>query len=205
MKTLAALTTTLLILGGQAYAQTPSAPQTRAPAKAAAVDATGEWLVKDGSARIAIRPCSDDKERPAREREALKGAMCGVLSWTKFTPVGLDDKNPDPAKRTRSVMGMPIILDMKPSASKENRWEGQIYNSENGKTYDGSITLESADALRVEGCVLGILCGGETWTRHKAPATAAAPGAAAPRAPGPAPARTATPAAPAPAPAPTAR
>jgi uncharacterized protein (DUF2147 family) len=107
--------------------------------------------------------------------------MCGVVAWTKYTPVGLDEKNPDPAKRTRSVMGMPIILDMKPSASKENRWEGQIYNSENGKTYDASITLESPDALRVEGCVLSILCGGETWTRHKGPTTATAP---APTAPG---------------------
>jgi uncharacterized protein (DUF2147 family) len=103
--------------------------------------------------------------------------MCGVVAWTKYTPVGLDEKNPDPAKRTRSVMGMPIILDMKPSASKENRWEGQIYNSENGKTYDASITLESPDALRVEGCVLSILCGGETWTRHKGPTTASAPAA----------------------------
>lgn len=166
MKAFVALTTTLLILAGQASAQ---APASRTP------DPVGEWLVKDGTARIAVRPCTEAKDRSAKDKEALKGAMCGYISWVKSTPAGFDEKNPDPALRTRSVMGMPIILDMKPSTSKENRWEGQIYNSENGKTYDASITLESADALRVEGCVLGILCGGETWTRHKGPTTAAAP------------------------------
>src|SRR5690606_871638 len=47
-----------------------------------------------------------------------------------------------------------------------------VYNAKNGKKYDSKIRLSNPDALKIEGCVLGFLCGGETWTR-----VAALPGA----------------------------
>jgi uncharacterized protein (DUF2147 family) len=49
-------------------------------------------------------------------------------------------------------------------ASGPNKWSGEIYNADDGKSYHSNISLSGADALRVEGCV-GPLCGGETWTR----------------------------------------
>jgi hypothetical protein len=52
--------------------------------------------------------------------------------------------------------------------TKPGLWQGQVYNAENGKTYDSKISLASADVLRIEGCILGFLCGGENWTRVKA-------------------------------------
>jgi hypothetical protein len=55
---------------------------------------------------------------------------------------------------------------MKPT--KPNLWQGEVYNAENGKTYDAKISLASADVLKIEGCVLGFLCGGENWSRVKA-------------------------------------
>ena len=58
---------------------------------------------------------------------------------------------------------MPILLGMQ--VGKAGEWDGNIYNSDNGKTYQGSIALKSDDIVHVEGCVLGILCGGEDWTR----------------------------------------
>jgi uncharacterized protein (DUF2147 family) len=54
---------------------------------------------------------------------------------------------------------------MKPAGP--NRFEGTIYDPQSGKTYQSTITLQSPSALRVEGCVLGFLCGGQTWTRAK--------------------------------------
>ena len=41
---------------------------------------------------------------------------------------------------------------------------GQIYNADDGNSYASNISVSGPDALRVEGCV-GMLCGGETWTR----------------------------------------
>ena len=63
-------------------------------------------------------------------------------------------------------MGLPILIDMRPS---QGRWAGQVYNAENGKTYDANIGLVSGNVLHIEGCVLGFLCGGENWTRQPSP------------------------------------
>jgi uncharacterized protein (DUF2147 family) len=112
---------------------------------------TGEWLVGDGTARIRVVSCS--------------GSLWGVISWTKDAP-GKDENNPDPAKRDRSVMGMPILIDMKPNG---DQWDGEVYNAENGETYTSHISLTSADVLKIQGCVFGgLLCGGENWTRVQA-------------------------------------
>jgi uncharacterized protein (DUF2147 family) len=107
----------------------------------------GEWLVASKTAHIRIVDCA--------------GSLWGVVSWQEHA--GVDDKNPDPAKRGRPTLGMPVLLDMK--ASGANRWGGAFYNSQNGKTYTGGITLLAPDLVRVRGCVLAILCGGENWTR----------------------------------------
>lgn len=124
---------------------------------ALAADPIGEWLVADGSAQIRIEPCAD--------------ALWGVLSWVREP--GFDSQNPDPAKRSRSIVGVPILRAMK--AVNPNRWEGEVYNAKNGKMYSASIALQSDDILKIEGCVLGgLFCGGENWTRMQ-PITQPAP------------------------------
>jgi uncharacterized protein (DUF2147 family) len=117
------------------------------PANIPAPDATGEWLVAKQYARIKIADCD--------------GKLWGVVAWE--TEPGVDSKNPDPNLRARPTLGMPILLGMAPSQT--NRWDGQIYNSQDGHTYSASITLLDPNTLRVQGCFLGFLCGGENWTR----------------------------------------
>jgi len=116
-----------------------------------AAEPVGDWLVANKMAVVRVAPCGE--------------VLCGNIAWTKGPP-GTDHNNPDPAKRNRSVIGMPILLDMKPTSSA-NRWEGEIYNAEDGKIYSGSIALNSENVLRIEGCVLGFLCGGQNWSRAK--------------------------------------
>jgi uncharacterized protein (DUF2147 family) len=108
----------------------------------------GEWLVKDGTAHIRIAQCGD--------------ALWGVISWTKG-PAGKDENNPDPSKRGRSILGVPILINMKPG---ESQWEGEVYNAQDGSIYTSHIRLVSPDVLSIEGCVFGgLICGGEKWTR----------------------------------------
>jgi uncharacterized protein (DUF2147 family) len=48
----------------------------------------------------------------------------------------------------------------------DNTWQGDLLNTEDGKTYTGKVSLDSPKALTLQGCVLGgIICKGETWTR----------------------------------------
>lgn len=56
--------------------------------------------------------------------------------------------------------------------SGANEWKGKLYNTEDGKTYDGFIKVTSPNELTLKGCLWGMLCSGETWKR-----VAAAPAA----------------------------
>jgi uncharacterized protein (DUF2147 family) len=116
---------------------------------ALAADPTGDWKVADGVANIRVAQCY--------------GSMWGAVSWEK-EPGGKDKNNPDVAKQSRSTLGMPILIDMKKKAGAE-AWEGQVYNAKDGKLYDSTIKPVGKDGLEIQGCVLGFLCGGETWTR----------------------------------------
>ena len=62
------------------------------------------------------------------------------------------------------MIGLPLFTGMRPSGP--NRWSGQIYNADDGGSYASNIALSGVDTLKVEGCV-GMLCGGETWTRSE--------------------------------------
>jgi uncharacterized protein (DUF2147 family) len=141
---------------------------------ALAADPTGDWRVADGVADIRVAQCN--------------GRMWGVVAWEK-TPGGRDTNNPDVSKQSRPTLGMPILLDMKKKPGTDS-WEGQVYNAKDGKTYDSTITPTDPDHLEIQGCVLGFLCGGETWTRvappiPSSPANSMAKGTAKPAAPAP--------------------
>ncbi len=79
------------------------------------------------------------------------GKLCGKIAAVK-----------DPARK--NTVGTVI---MKGAAkSGDNTWKGELLDVESGKTYAGVATLESANALSLKGCVAGVFCRGETWTRN---------------------------------------
>src|SRR6266480_2525905 len=122
-------------------------------ASAKAADPTGDWRVADGVANIRVAQCN--------------GSMWGVVAWEK-EPGGRDTNNPDVSKKTRPTLGMPILIDMKKKAGAD-QWEGQVYNAKDGQLYSSTITPIGTDQLEIRGCVLGFLCGGETWIRVAPP------------------------------------
>ncbi len=122
-------------------------------APALAADPTGDWRVADGVADIRVAECN--------------GSMWGVVAWEKI-PGGRDKNNPDVAKQNRLTLGMPILIDMKKKPGVD-QWEGEVYNAKDGKSYSSSIKPVGSDQLEIQGCVLGFLCGGETWTRVAGP------------------------------------
>ncbi|WP_027569016.1 DUF2147 domain-containing protein [Bradyrhizobium sp. URHA0013] len=144
---------------------------------ALAADPTGDWRVADGVANIRVAQCN--------------GSMWGAVSWEK-QPGGRDENNPDASKKTRPTLGMATLIDMKKKPGAD-QWEGQVYNAKDGQLYSATITPVGTDQLEIKGCVMGFLCGGETWTRVSppiplSPANAMAKGApkptgAAPKAP----------------------
>src|ERR1700716_4012204 len=118
-----------------------------------AADPTGDWRVKEGVANIRVAECN--------------GSMWGAVAWEK-TPGGKDTNNPDVSKQNRPTLGMPILIDMKKKPGLD-QWEGQVYNAKDGQSYSATITPVGSEQLEIKGCVLGFLCGGETWTRVAPP------------------------------------
>jgi len=61
-------------------------------------------------------------------------------------------------------MGVQIVLGMKPNGA--DKWAGQVYNAEDGKTYTGNIAFGGGNSLTLQGCALGgLVCKGQTWTK----------------------------------------
>ena len=122
-------------------------------APALALDPTGDWRVADDVATIRVAQCN--------------GSMWGAVAWEK-TPGGRDLHNPDVSKQNRPTLGMPILIDMKKKPDTE-AWQGQVYNAKDGQYYSSTIKPVGSDQLEIQGCLLGFLCGGETWTRVAGP------------------------------------
>ncbi len=96
-------------------------------------------------------------------------ALCGAIVWLK-EPVDAatgkpktDKNNADAGQKNRPLMGVQIVLGMQPNGA--DKWQGQVYNASDGKTYTGAITLIDAKTLKLEGCALAIICKAQNWTR----------------------------------------
>jgi uncharacterized protein (DUF2147 family) len=121
-----------------------------------AADPAGVWLTQTGMSRIRVADCG--------------GALCGTIIWLKEPndpetgKPKTDKHNSDASKRSRPLIGVQIVLGMKPAG--DGKWSGQVYNAEDGKTYSGNLTFSGGNALQLQGCALGgLVCKGQTWTK----------------------------------------
>lgn len=115
-----------------------------------AEDAVGVWLNPDNGSNIEFYKCGD----------GVCGKIVKVTDGQKT-----DDKNPDAAKKNRAIVGLVIMQGAKRTG--DNKWAGTLYNRENGKSYSGTVTVKSKNALDLSGCVAAVLCKTVTWTRVK--------------------------------------
>ncbi len=106
-------------------------------------DPHGLWLRPEGGVRFSFYDCGD--------------ALCAKV-------VG--------AQRAEDQAGVGTVILRGAKKTGANEWRGKLYNSDDGKTYDGYITVKANGELSVKGCILGVLCGGETWTRIASPVAA---------------------------------
>lgn len=94
--------------------------------------------------------------------------ICGTIVGLKEPISKIDGKpkvdreNPNPSLRKRPLVGLAILIGMKPAGS--NTWQGAIYNPDDGKTYKTTVKLVG-NTMKVRGCVLSILCKTNTFRR----------------------------------------
>jgi uncharacterized protein (DUF2147 family) len=118
---------------------------------------------------------------PAAAVEAFDpyGIWVREESGTKFDFYNCDNKlcaKVIAVAKPEEKSGIGTVILRNAAKTKDNRWEGEIFNSQDGKTYTGHVILEKADELILEGCLMRILCKGETWTRSADQTGASTPG-----------------------------
>ncbi|MGO8954268.1 MAG: DUF2147 domain-containing protein [Rhodomicrobium sp.] len=119
------------------------------PAFASAEDAIGTWRDTQTGATTQIYSCG--------------GGIC-VKILIPSKEHARDNYNPNPALKGRSMVGVTIMSGA--SKAGADRWKGRLYNSEDGDTYTGYITVTGRNEVKLEGCVLGgIICKSRIWRR----------------------------------------
>lgn len=113
----------------------------------------GMWLNAGNGGHIEMAKCADK--------------LCAkIVSIPNNDPPDgpkIDKNNPDESLRSRPIVGM-VILDQA-YKNDEKSWKGTIYNPEDGKTYDVTVTSKSVNEVELKGCLLTFLCRSQTWTR----------------------------------------
>lgn len=123
-----------------------------------AVNPLGTWYTEGKESQVRIGNCGD--------------ALCGALVWLKQPndpATGrpkIDKENADEAKRNRPLIGVEIVLGMKPTGTPD-QWKGKVYNAKDGNTYTGFFTMTGPDTAELKGCALGFICKSQIWTRAK--------------------------------------
>lgn len=109
----------------------------------------GRWRDSDGESVIAISRCG--------------ATLCGKIVWLKQER--FDIYNPDAKLRSRSLLGLQVLMGFKPDAGGALAGDG--YNPSDGKIYRTTLALTSPQSLLIRGCVLGgLICDDDTWSRQ---------------------------------------
>jgi len=123
----------------------------QARAGAGTTDYLGRWRTQSEGGVVEIYRCGP--------------ALCGriVMSGRLLKdPDARDRKNKSAALRGRRMLGLDLLSGLEPDGAG---WKGRLYNPEDGETYSGTMRLTGPGKLKVQGCVLYILCRSQTWTR----------------------------------------
>jgi uncharacterized protein (DUF2147 family)/predicted aspartyl protease len=129
-----------------------------------AADPLGLWFTSERGSQVRITDCG--------------GALCGSIIWLREPndpATGrpkTDKNNVDPSMQNRPLVGVQIMLGMRPNGPSHSEWSGDVYNASDGKTYPGYFTITGDDTAQIKGCVAGMgwLCiKSQTWTRAQVP------------------------------------
>lgn len=125
-----------------------------AAAPAAFADqAVGTWRLSDGRVTVRIKPCGSN----------LCGFVVGLAEpLDKQGRPKVDHENPNPALRSRPVMGLQVLSNLR--GNGDGNWSGTIYNADDGGTYSARLRLRDAGRMQLKAC-LGPFCKNKTFVK----------------------------------------
>lgn len=101
----------------------------------------GTWITTAGNCKIAVY----------KQNQEFKAK----ITWLKEDENGLSDyrdaKNPDPALRSRKLLGTDVVDGLHYDASEKEYIDGVIYDARNGKKWDSVVWLTDDNLLKIKG------------------------------------------------------
>ena len=94
--------------------------------------------------------------------ERLCGRIARVLATGPDVPA-TDVNNPDPALRSRPLLGLVTLSGF---VRRNGKWAGSAYDPKTGRSYRSTLQLEPGGSLKLTGCVL-FVCKSRRWTRSR--------------------------------------
>lgn len=117
-------------------------------------DLVGDWVLPENGAVIHTYRCED--------------AFCAQIVKVR-DPGRRDSYNSDPVLRRRPILGIVIATNLRKKGP--NIWEGKLYNTLNGYTYNGTLKLIDRGRFTFDGCLVSFLfCHSKTYYRVDPPA-----------------------------------
>jgi uncharacterized protein (DUF2147 family) len=113
-----------------------------APAPALAKSLEGRW--RNGAMEIVIAPCG--------------GTLCG-----RVVKASAKQQAKSQHGSGTKLLGARVIDNIQPAGS--GRWNADVYVATRDMNARGTIEQESADRLKVRGCVLAVVCKTTHWDR----------------------------------------
>lgn len=108
------------------------------------------WRTQSGAGTVRIEACGQ--------------RTCGrILTGTpRAGQSELDARNPNPALRSRPLLGLTILTGFTRQADDSYKG-GTIYDPESGRTYRSELKIKPDGRLEVKGC-FGPICQTQIWT-----------------------------------------
>ena len=122
-----------------------------------AQDVVGKWKLSDGTAIVEVY----------QQGDVYNGKIVWLQNPTEADgSPAVDNLNPDPKLRTRQVLGLNMLNNLKKGNGEYTG--GSIYDPGNGKTYNCSMKVEG-DVLKVRGSLdkRGLIGRTMDWFRVK--------------------------------------
>lgn len=118
----------------------------------------GLWWADGGSAQVELRE--------------VDGELAGTIVWLR-RPYDVDGRtlrdveHPDPARHDTPVIGLEMLSGFRRQSADAEVWDGgSIYDPGNGRTYQGTITMDGEDRLLLRGFIgISLLGRTTTWIR----------------------------------------
>lgn len=119
-------------------------PGTASPVGSSATSTASEWRNPKNTVHIRLRSCGGDR-------------MCGTVIWAS------DKAKADAARGgTEQLVGANLFRDFRQVAP--GSYKGRVFVPDMNRTFSGHMRIEG-NSMIGKGCVLGLICKQQVWTR----------------------------------------